>query len=273
MAYTILATSDPRRIMVSSPAGTRIWELPTRNLKWTSDPLPSSVICAAFSPDGRELAVSGAAKNTGDTPGALPFIRRLRCENGSRIGDLTIEENKGTWAHAIQYAPDSRTLFAAKGPGVTAWNLLSGHAQHYIEPGYLSSGCSRIAVSPDGKHVAASSAGDERQIVAWDIDTRRTIFRDNHRSTNGFIFGLLHRNFETVYQCWRIDLRLGSVLAESRPAKGVRYGIQRMLQRGLRRHWPKNVTDFLWEPPRNRSRYRPIHRREVVRDQDIRGIL
>jgi WD40 repeat protein len=124
----------------------------------------------AFSPDGRLLAVGGAAG-----PQA-PGVEVLNAATGTQVHKL---EGQAGQVNALAFAPDGRTLAAGVfqyGPGggtsqVLLWELASGRTRCQFA-GHLGN-VTCLAFSPDGRTLASGSA--DTSVLLWDLagDARR----------------------------------------------------------------------------------------------------
>jgi WD40 repeat protein len=147
----------------------RIWDTATRKLLATLD----GYGCAAFSPDGRQVAV-GARGDRGRLVVVWDWT------TGKEVG--SVPENAGGYLllHSVAFSPDGNRLalggdaftglLGAKLSTVRVWDLPAGTlAQKFVHDG----GVDAVAYSPDGQRLA--SAGGDGKIHLWDLATHKEI--------------------------------------------------------------------------------------------------
>lgn len=132
----------------------RIWDLPGGRLRHTFTGPDDSGQVAAFSPDGRTLAVA-----TGGV------IRRWDPVTGKQLGTLTIP---GGAIRGIAFSPDSRTVAAASATTVRVWDMATGRKRRgFTGHPYPEA----VAFGSDGRTVAA--VGLNGLMRVWDVATGR----------------------------------------------------------------------------------------------------
>ncbi|MFF1304208.1 helix-turn-helix domain-containing protein [Streptomyces sp. NPDC058307] len=133
----------------------RIWDLPGGRLRHTFTGPDESGQVAAFSPDGRTLAVA-----TGGV------IRRWDPVTGKELRNLTVP---GGSIRAIAFSPDSRTVAATSSATVRVWDVATGRKRRgftgHPDP-------EAVAFGSDGRTVAA--VGIDGLVRVWDVATGRT---------------------------------------------------------------------------------------------------
>lgn len=138
----------------------RIWNLPAGELRHTFTGQDTGEV-AAFSPDGRTLAVA-----TGGV------IRMWDPVTGRKLGTLTIP---GGAIRGIAFSSGGRTVAAASATTVRVWDVATGRKRHgftgHPDP-------EAVAFGPDGRTVLAVSFGG--LVRVWDAATGRT--RTTHDS-------------------------------------------------------------------------------------------
>jgi WD40 repeat protein/transcriptional regulator with XRE-family HTH domain len=157
---SIALSPDGHTLAAQSRDGkVRIWDLPRGRLRHTlTGPDDSGV--AAFSPDGRTLAVSAGG-----------VIHMWDPVTGRKLGTLTIP---GGSVRGIAFSPDGRTVAADSATAVRVWDVATGHRRHgftgHPDPQAVSFG-------PGGRTVAA--VNPTGQVRVWDLATGRTLASHN----------------------------------------------------------------------------------------------
>ncbi|MEW1719758.1 helix-turn-helix domain-containing protein [Streptomyces sp. NPDC093109] len=136
----------------------RIWDLPGGRLRHTST-AGSSSHAAAFSPDGRTLAVA----TLGDTDWAVALWDPV---TGRKLRSFTVPDGS---VRDLAFSPDGRTVAAASVATVRVWDVTTGRNLHsftsHPDP-------QAVAFGPAGRTVAAVGLGG--QVRVWDMATGRT---------------------------------------------------------------------------------------------------
>ncbi|WP_328779658.1 helix-turn-helix domain-containing protein [Streptomyces canus] len=153
---SLALSPDGHTVAANSRDGkVRIWSLPGGRLRHTFTGPDDSSQVAAFSPDGRTLAVA-----TGGV------IRRWDPVTGKQLGTLTIP---GGSVRGIAFSPDSRTVAAASAATVRVWDVATGRKRRgFTGHPYPEA----VAFGPDGRTVAA--VGLNGLVRVWDVATGRT---------------------------------------------------------------------------------------------------
>src|SRR5207248_9749850 len=130
---------------------------------WTRSKFLDVIRAAAFSPDGRTLAVAGWNNSYGGG-----FTHLLAADTGRLV--RTLKGHTGSVC-SVAYSPDGRLLAAASWDSTaTLWDSATGQLlRTLLNPIVLNS----LAFSPDGRRLAT---GDEDGAVKlWDPATGREI--------------------------------------------------------------------------------------------------
>ena len=141
--------------------------------------VPFGAWYAAFSPDGKHLAVAAAGfRESG--------VLLLDGATGKEIRLI----GPSTQVTRVAFSPDGKLLAAASDRDVYLWGLNGEKLEHFL--GHSDGGVSCLAFSPDGKVLAVGgpiSIGDEdRAILLWDVAGHRPWRRlAGHSADIGFL--------------------------------------------------------------------------------------
>jgi eukaryotic-like serine/threonine-protein kinase len=186
-------TPDGTGIVIANSSGTGLWRLPDRDLLW-SRPLPASVTGLCFRPDSDELALAMSAAITPNSdPAETRYLRRYRTRDGSEVLPRLLQRND-RWVNGVVYSPDAAVLYGTEGRTITAWNLATGQEQRRFlpkVPGAGSAAFHRIALSADGRYVAATGWDDGSPTTAWDTATGEVVLHLPRAPGDGSLIGFL----------------------------------------------------------------------------------
>jgi WD40 repeat protein len=204
----LAVTADGRRLATGGPAGTvTFWDVatrrPVRRMRFAAP-----VFAAAFSADGRLLAVTHQVQGATDAKvevrdlasGRTLFTRRVRggagglqftrdaralvasgcCRGGSTVASWdartgAVRFDRTTEDHAITFAltRDSRTVLVGDEDGAVRWFDARSGRELGAPTSVADEGVTQVAVSPDGRRFAVADFGGGAAL--WDIGTRKRV--------------------------------------------------------------------------------------------------
>lgn len=143
------------------PCQVRVWDWPSRTLRWSRPANRRRIAQIAFSPDGRRLATAGYDRSV------LVF--------DSATGDILhayyLEREVNQVISCVTFSPDGGRLAAACNGCIWIWN-----AATYQEVRRITSNAGAIyalAYAPDGQTLAVAEVafGQVGRVVLWDAET------------------------------------------------------------------------------------------------------
>src|SRR6266849_3756643 len=177
--------ADSAHTATAQPLGTTFWTY--RSV--------SSVFTAAWSPDGKRLAL-GEADST---------VQVWDATSGKRT--LTYRGHSGT-VEAVAWSPDGTHIASGSfDHTVRVWNSSTGE-QALTYRGHTNRVWA-VAWSPDGKHIASGS--EDRTVRVWDGRTGRTmvIYRGHTKGVQAVAWSpdgryLASGSWDTTVQVWKV---------------------------------------------------------------------
>jgi WD40 repeat protein len=153
-------TGDDGDPASESARSIRIWDLVTRRAVVTIDRLNEGLSAAAFSPDGRLLAVN-------DWRMALVKV----CDAATGHEVFTCQYARAQAVLAAAFSPDGKRLAACGTQGIRIWDLARRDTPVTWPADSGSGSC--LAFSPDGKRLAMG--GVEGLVELWDTATSQKV--------------------------------------------------------------------------------------------------
>jgi WD40 repeat protein/serine/threonine protein kinase len=148
---------DPAR---ESPHSIRIWDLVTRRAVVTIDRLNEVMSAAAFSPDGKLLAVNDWR---------MALVKVWDAATGHEV--FTCQYTRGQVVLAAAFSPDGKRLAACGTQGIRIWDLARRETPVTWPSDSGSANC--LVFSPDGKRLAMG--GVQGLVELWDAATGQKV--------------------------------------------------------------------------------------------------
>jgi WD40 repeat protein len=193
MVWSVAFSPDGATLASASQDGTlRLWEVATGKNTTTIETHSRLVresagfVCAAFSPDGKAVAVGGGPVRRQDGGGVTGEIQLWDLATGKRTATLQGHPGQGCFsnmfavAFSVAFSPDGKTLASGGATTVELWETATGKNLTTLK----QTGGEvvwRVALSPDGKFLAwvglpwEDTAGAkklvEREIQVLDVTT------------------------------------------------------------------------------------------------------
>ncbi len=145
----------------------QLWDVPSRRLVRNLSGHTKSLLCVAFSPDGKLLATGGRDQT-------------VRLWDPHKLQPIAVLTNDFE-VRSVAFARDGHTL-AAAGSGINFWDVPSRRLAAGLEsdPGVMSA----VTFSPVDDHIATGDANGN--VVLWDGRTRKPI-RSPFKSHRGLV--------------------------------------------------------------------------------------
>ncbi|MET7477800.1 helix-turn-helix domain-containing protein [Streptomyces sp. NPDC005648] len=156
--HSIALSPDGHTLATHSGDGRiRIWNPTDGRLRQTFRGYNTSEVMA-FSPDGRTLAVAGAA-------GADAEIGLWDPVTGRKLRTLAVPDGA---VRGMDFSPDGRTVAASSLMAVRVWDVATGRKRH----SFSAPDPEAVVFGPDGRTLAAASLGGTVRV--WDMASTRT---------------------------------------------------------------------------------------------------
>jgi WD40 repeat protein len=176
--FSLIFSPDGKMLTaVRGPSQVRLWDVATGKERRPPLGKHGAITCAAFSPDGKTLAV-----------GERRFVRLWELATGKERH--AYGEDAYAW-DCLAFSPDGKSLASvnvgrSKMP-IRLWDPLTGKEQRRLDDPGVQSG--EVAFSPDGKLLALDC--DDRTICLLDLATGKEVRRlGGDRRISSFAFAL-----------------------------------------------------------------------------------
>ena len=154
---------------------------------------------AAFHPDGECFATSSYDRTDNQFSSTSSICQIFSTSTGRPITPALPHDN---WPAALAFRPDGKVLVTGDYRGlVHLWDVQTG--QPIGAPFSAGSIVMSLAISRDGKMLAAGTAERENQVVLWDLETLRRRGNPTHFKAIGQTRGLQSRWLPTGRGCRR----------------------------------------------------------------------
>ena len=167
--FAVAYSADGRRLFTLDLAGVRTWDATTGDERRRPIPVSYAGGTAAFSPDGRLVAIGCIAPRT---PGIritgdrlIDPIRVWELASGREVAALLGHTDS---SHGLAFSPDGRMLASVNGyvdPGLRIWDVASGKPLRRFKS--APHGAHVVAFLPNGRSIV--TAGDDGTALVWDV--------------------------------------------------------------------------------------------------------
>ncbi|MDB5309631.1 MAG: hypothetical protein JWO38_3833 [Gemmataceae bacterium] len=137
----------------------RIWDLAFGEVRFRARVGADWVTGLRFSPDGSRLLLTRLNVSPDGAP-RYPVLALMGLSDGQVVPIAPLPDS---WSQP-QFSPDGRILVFSSGNAVCLWEVASGRERHRFTH---ASDVSAVAVSPDGRTIAASSP--DAPVYLWDV--------------------------------------------------------------------------------------------------------
>lgn len=138
-----------RGVLVTAGKGIRLWEITGEAVRSFAD--GEAVSCLALAPDGKSLATADG--------------NALRLWDATTGRPQSLRKRGGTPVTALAFTADGGTLVSSESDGtLRLWRVATGEELHAIKRPGNSSSAAALALSPDGKTLAAAGGSNDIEL-------------------------------------------------------------------------------------------------------------
>jgi WD40 repeat protein len=130
----------------------RLWEVPTGKPLRQLEGHQGWVRCLALSPDGKTLASGGGWWDFSLRLWDVGTGKKLRCLDKKEHGEIGF----------VAFSPDGKALYSARDREISVWDARTGRRVRSFNPLQLTGNSSSVALSPDGRTIAAVTDDADR---------------------------------------------------------------------------------------------------------------
>jgi WD40 repeat protein len=155
--------SDGKHLIMVTITNTQLWNIASDSIHFSRVLINSAARFGAFSPDGRELAISDLGLNCKDL-GISDHEDRVSVLDTATGGCLFTLPGSSAIYDRLGFSPDGAKLATVGSGLMRTWTALPGNEQ--VSPSGVPTGINRVAFSPNASLIAA--AGSDSTVIIWD---------------------------------------------------------------------------------------------------------
>ncbi len=170
---SVAYSPDGKTLAIGSGHTLKLWDVAGNRPGAMLEPDGFSVQSVAFAPDGRTLAAGGTVVGPGGQGGdGRVFLYDMTRSPPARRAELALHGagpgRHTDWVSAVAFAPDGRRVAGVMMNMLVVWDAATGDQQASLDRS-IGTSADRLAVSPDGRWLAALEIGLGGAIRTYDI--------------------------------------------------------------------------------------------------------